>query len=75
MTITVRDRGAGIAAEDLPRIFDPYFTTRRGGSGLGLAIAGNIVQGLGGSIAVSSQPGAGTEFRVELGPGPAESAD
>lgn len=75
VTITVRDRGAGIAAEDLPRIFDPYFTTRRGGSGLGLAIAGNIVQGLGGSIAVSSQPGAGTEFRVELGPGPAESAD
>ncbi|MGE0459951.1 MAG: ATP-binding protein [Vicinamibacterales bacterium] len=75
VAITVRDRGAGIAAEDLPRIFDPYFTTRRAGSGLGLAIAGNIVRGLGGSIAVTSRPGAGAEFRVELGHGPAETAD
>jgi signal transduction histidine kinase len=73
VVITVRDRGAGIAPDDLPRIFDPYFTTRRGGTGLGLAIAGNIVQGLGGSLSITSQPGAGTEFRVELGHGPAES--
>jgi signal transduction histidine kinase len=66
MAIEVRDRGAGIPAEDLPRVFDPYFTTRRTGTGLGLAISRNIVEGLGGTIAVSSQPGRGTEVRIEL---------
>ncbi len=47
-TVTIRDTGKGIADDDLPRIFDPYFTTRRAGTGLGLAIAKNIVEGLGG---------------------------
>jgi signal transduction histidine kinase len=64
--ITVRDRGAGIAPEDLAHVFDPYFTTRRTGTGLGLPIAKNIVEGLGGAISVVSEPGAGTEIRVEL---------
>jgi len=72
VVISVRDRGPGIAADDLPRIFDPYFTTRRGGTGLGLAISKNIVEGLGGSLSVISQPGSGTEFRIELGHGPAD---
>jgi signal transduction histidine kinase len=70
LVISVRDRGAGIAGEDLGRIFDPYFTTHRGGSGLGLAISKNIVEGLGGTLTVDSRPGDGTEFRVELGPDP-----
>jgi signal transduction histidine kinase len=64
--IEVRDRGTGIAAEDLPTIFDPYFTTRRTGTGLGLAISRNIVEGLGGSIAVYSRQGEGTVVRIEL---------
>jgi len=64
--IEVRDRGAGIAAEDLPRVFDPYFTTRRTGTGLGLAISRNIIEGLGGTIAIGSRPGRGTEVRIEL---------
>lgn len=68
--VAIADRGAGIAAEDLPRIFDPYFTTRRGGSGLGLPIAKNIVDGLGGTLAVTSAPGAGTTIRIELGDAP-----
>jgi signal transduction histidine kinase len=66
VAIEVRDQGTGIAAEDLGRVFDPYFTTRRTGTGLGLAISKNIVEGLGGSIAVSSRPGQGTEVRIEL---------
>lgn len=64
--ITIADRGIGISAEDLPHIFDPYFTTRRAGTGLGLPIARNIIEGLHGSIAVTSTAGAGTEIRVEL---------
>jgi signal transduction histidine kinase len=64
--ITVRDRGVGVKTEDLPRVFDPYFTTKRTGSGLGLAIAKNIVEGMGGSIALDSSPGGGTEIRLDL---------
>jgi len=64
--ITIADRGAGIAAGDLPHVFDPYFTTKRGGTGLGLPIAKNIIEGLGGTIAVSSAAGRGTAIRIEL---------
>ncbi|MGE0864206.1 MAG: ATP-binding protein, partial [Vicinamibacterales bacterium] len=71
VAIIVRDTGNGIADEDLARIFDPYFTTRRAGTGLGLAIAKNIIDGLGGAIGVTSRPGAGTDFRIELGDAPA----
>jgi two-component system sensor histidine kinase HydH len=74
VTMTIADRGAGIAPDDLPRIFDPYFTTRRGGTGLGLAIAKNIVEGLGGTIAVSSVVGRGTEIRIDLPVSPARAA-
>lgn len=68
--IAVRDHGPGIAPDDLGRIFDPYFTTRRGGTGLGLAISKNIVEGLGGTLSVRSHPGDGAEFRIELGAEP-----
>jgi signal transduction histidine kinase len=67
ITIDVKDRGAGIAAEDLARIFDPFFTTRRTGTGLGLAITRNIIEGLGGTITVSSTPGRGTDVRIQIG--------
>ena len=66
VAITVRDSGAGIAPEDLPKVFDPYFTTRRTGTGIGLAISRNIVEGLGGRISVSSRLAGGTEVRIEL---------
>jgi signal transduction histidine kinase len=66
VTIVVADRGVGIAHADLPHVFDPYFTTRRGGTGLGLAIAKNIVEGLRGTIAITSVPDVGTEIRIDL---------
>ena len=66
VAIEVSDRGVGIGPEQLPRIFDPFFTTRRTGTGLGLAISRNIVEGLRGSIGISSRSGEGTTVRVEL---------
>jgi len=74
VVITVRDRGIGIEAENLPRIWEPYFTTRRGGTGLGLAIVRNVIDGLGGSIAIDSGPAVGTDVRIELPPRPPASA-
>jgi signal transduction histidine kinase len=66
--ITVTDTGAGIGAEDLRRIFEPFYTTKgRGkGTGLGLAICRELVAALGGSIAVESVPGQGSTFTVRL---------
>ena len=64
--VAVQDRGNGIPPEDLAHIFDPYFTTRRAGTGIGLAIAKNIVEGLGGTIAIASRPGSGTDVTIEL---------
>jgi len=65
--LIVQDDGAGIAADVLPRIYDPFFTTRRGagGSGLGLHIVYNLVtQTFGGRIEVTSTPGEGSRFTV-----------
>ncbi len=66
--LTVADTGSGIASHILPRIFDPYFTTKDKdkGTGLGLAIIHGIVKGHNGYITVSSEPGKGAEFRVYL---------
>ena len=64
--ILVSDRGPGIAPEDLPRVFDPFFTTRRTGTGIGLAISRNIIEGLGGRITVASTRDRGTDVRIEL---------
>lgn len=65
----VADNGKGIATSLLPRIFDPFVTTRmgRGGTGLGLHIAHNIVVSvLGGTIAADSTPGRGTRFTIDI---------
>ncbi len=66
VAIAIADRGVGIDPADLERVFVPYFTTKRGGTGLGLAIAKNIVDGLGGTIAVTSSPGLGTEIHIDV---------
>jgi len=62
----VADQGVGIAAADLPHLFEPYFTTKRTGTGLGLAIARKVAEGLGGAIRVDSREGEGTRIEVEL---------
>ncbi len=66
--VQVRDTGTGIPAEMLPRIFDPFFTTRRdqGGTGLGLFTVLGVVRRAGGYLAVESEAGQGTEFRIYL---------
>jgi signal transduction histidine kinase len=66
LAIVVSDNGSGIAPEDMPHLFDPYFTTRRTGTGIGLAISRNIIEGLGGRITVASERDRGTEVRIEL---------
>jgi two-component system sensor histidine kinase MprB len=68
--LTVRDHGPGIAAEDLPHIFDRFYrgaeARGRPGSGLGLAIVRQVVEQHGGSIAAGAAPGGGTSMRVRL---------
>lgn len=62
----VRDRGCGIAADDIDRIFNAYFTTKAEGTGIGLSSSLAIARDHGGSLAVSSRPGYGSEFRLFL---------
>ena len=64
--IEVADTGTGIEAAMAGQVFEPYFTTRRKGTGLGLAIARNIIEGLGGTIVLTSTPGTGTVVRITL---------
>ncbi len=64
--IRVIDDGPGIDAEDLPRIFDPFYTRREGGSGLGLSIAHRAVQAHGGALIATSNLGQGATFAMVL---------
>ena len=66
--VRVKDNGAGIPEDVLPRIFDPFFTTKEDQlrTGLGLAVAHSIVEQHAGGITVRSKPGEGTEFTVAL---------
>ena len=60
----IRDTGVGIPPEGLAKIFVPFYTTKSQGTGLGLAIAKKFTEAYGGTISVSSRPGAGAVFRV-----------
>ena len=72
LVVTVEDSGQGIAAEDLPRVFDRFYrgdkvrSREKGGSGLGLSIAKWIVEQHDGRISVESRPGGGTKFSIVL---------
>lgn len=63
---TITDSGAGIPAEQLVHLFEPYRTTKEHGTGLGLMISQRIVRDHGGTISVESEPGRGTTFTVRL---------
>lgn len=66
--LSVRDDGTGIKSQDLPRLFEPFFTTREPGQGTGLGLASchGIISSLGGGISVESKPGQFSEFVVYL---------
>ena len=64
--VSFQDTGGGVPDEALPRIFDPFYTTKDEGTGLGLSIARKLVEGLGGVLEVENQAGEGMTFRVFL---------
>ncbi len=64
--IQISDTGRGIPADQLPHIFDAYYTSRPRGSGLGLPTARKIVEAHNGSISVNSELGKGTSFTIRL---------
>jgi len=74
LEVTVRDNGAGIPADLMPHIFDPFVTTKRGGSGLGLALVAKIINDHGGVIECDSVPRR-TIFRILLPQAPTDSEE
>ena len=65
-TLCVADRGPGIAPEALPRLFEPFFSTREGGLGLGLPLCETLAQGMGGSLTAANRPDGGAVFTLRL---------
>jgi signal transduction histidine kinase len=66
VSLSVRDTGPGFPAEVLPRVFQPFFTTRAAGTGLGLAIVHRILDAHGGRVAISNHPGGGAVVELLL---------
>src|SRR6266496_366912 len=64
--VEITDTGCGIAAEDISKVFEPYFSTKDTGTGLGLAIVKKAIDDHGGSISVASKQGSGTTFTITL---------
>ena len=64
--VTIADQGSGMDKVTVDRIFEPFFSTKKRGTGLGLAIVKQIVEQHDGTINVSSKPGKGTRFVIEL---------
>ncbi|AEF86011.1 putative signal transduction histidine kinase, nitrogen specific, NtrB [Treponema primitia ZAS-2] len=66
LTISIYDRGGGIAEKDLERVFDPFFTSKSTGTGIGLSISKRFVEAAGGTIKVENREGGGTVVSVTL---------
>lgn len=62
----IEDRGTGIAPEELPRLFEPFFSRRKGGTGLGLSVVQRIVEAHGGRVSGANREGGGAVFTVRL---------
>jgi len=77
VSVTFQDDGVGIQPEALPRIFEPFYTTKRpgGGTGLGLSICISIIREHGGTIEVEALPGGGAAFTVSVPAAPAEESE
>jgi signal transduction histidine kinase len=67
-SVTIEDRAGGIAEEDLPHLFERFYTGKglSGSSGLGLPICKDLVDRMGGEVSVRSEKGVGTAVRIEL---------
>jgi signal transduction histidine kinase len=66
VTINVTDTGAGIAAQEIDRVLEPYFSTKKGGTGLGLPTVRRVAEDHGGSLTMQSEPGKGTQFSLRI---------
>jgi len=66
VVVLVRDTGPGIPSDVLPRLFEPFYTTKAEGTGLGLAVSAGIVASVGGSLTAANHPEGGALFRVAL---------
>lgn len=74
LVLTVCDTGAGIAEEEMEKVFRPFFTTKEGGTGLGLAIVRRVAEHYGGTVSVASTPGRETRFTLTFPRRPAPPA-
>ena len=66
LTVTIKDNGAGMDSETQTHLFEPFYTTKCGGTGLGMPIARKIFEEHGGTLAITSKQGVGTEAKVRL---------
>jgi PAS domain S-box-containing protein len=74
MRVVIRDTGPGISPEELSKVFDPFYTTKRTGTGLGLSVSYGIIQDHHGTVDVQSVPGKGTTFILAFPVAPDEQA-
>jgi signal transduction histidine kinase len=66
VSVAVADTGRGMSQAELDRAFQGFYTTKAGGSGLGLTIVRRLIQDVGGSLRVETEPGVGSRFTIEL---------
>jgi two-component system sensor histidine kinase HydH len=64
--IAIADSGCGIPIEDLPRVVEPFFTTKAQGNGLGLSICRSVLWEVDGTLTINSEPGSGTRVHVSV---------
>ncbi|HIE70648.1 MAG TPA: ATP-binding protein [Planctomycetes bacterium] len=66
VVINVTDTGEGIDLQQIDRVLEPYFSTKKGGTGLGLPTARRVAEDHGGTLTMQSEPGKGTQFSLRL---------